>query len=369
MGKLVPNPAQATLDFFHTVPRVVRCGADAYPVQMESLPRFRYMGNKTRLLPWIHGVLRDLDFESAADVFCGSTAVSYLLKSMGKRTFSSDFLNFPAVLASAYVANSDACVGEQEIEILLSDDRRAPRFITETFEGIFFSREGLEFLDRVSWNLQKLESPAKRDLARAALIRSCMKRQPRGVFTVAGDPEHYKDARRDLQLSLREHFLEQLAVCNAAVFQNGQTCTAENVDVFEAPKGWDLVYMDPPYVPRSDDNCYIKRYHFLEGLSCYWKDREILETSRVKKLKKPFTPFSYRRTAIDAFDRLFRHFAESKLVLSYSSNAYPSLDALVELMKRYKQDVQVFTKPHRYHFGTHSAAKRNEVDEYLIVGV
>ena len=62
--------------------------------------------------------------------------------------------------------------------------------------------------------------------------------------------------------------------------------------------------MDPPYVPRADDNCYIKRYHFLEGLSRYWEGVTLLEDSRVKKIKKPYTPFSYRKDSLAAFDRL-----------------------------------------------------------------
>ena len=159
---------------------------------------------------------------------------------------------------------------------------------------------------------------------------------------------------------------------NLAAFDNGRDNRVRHGDVF----GWqpgraDLVYMDPPYVPRADDNCYIKRYHFLEGLSCYWKAMTILEDSRVKKIVKPFTPFSYRRTAIDAFDRLFRQFADSTLVLSYSSNGYPDLTELRRLMLRYTRSVDVFECAHRYHFGTHSgvAAARTVVDEYLIVGV
>ena len=51
----------------------------------------------------------------------------------------------------------------------------------------------------------------------------------------------------------------------------------------------DLVYLDPPYVPPSDDNCYIKRYHFLEGLSKYWNGEEIMENTKVKKIKKKGT--------------------------------------------------------------------------------
>jgi DNA adenine methylase/adenine-specific DNA-methyltransferase len=197
-----------------------------------------------------------------------------------------------------------------------------------------------------------------------------MKRQPRGVFTVAGDPERYKDGRRDVQLSIREHFIEQLSELNAVIFDNGRKNKALCRDVFSL-SGFevDLVYMDPPYVPRSDDNCYMKRYHFLEGLSCYWENVEILQDSRVKKIVKPYTPFSYRRDAVDAFDRLFKQFANSILVLSYSSNGFPDLDVLVRLMKRYKTDVDVHSRDHRYHFGTHKQAKRAKVKEYLIVGV
>ncbi|NOU09089.1 MAG: DNA methyltransferase, partial [Nitrospira sp.] len=56
------------------------------------------MGSKRRLLPWIHGVLRTLPFETAADPFVGSGCVAFLLKAMGKRVIASDFLNFPTVL-------------------------------------------------------------------------------------------------------------------------------------------------------------------------------------------------------------------------------------------------------------------------------
>ena len=96
-------------------------------------------------------------------------------------------------------------------------------------------------------------------------------------------------------------------------------------------------------MPRADDNCYVKRYHFLEGLSCYWQDMPLLENTRVKKIKKPYTPFSYRRDSLSAFDRS-SHFRKSVLALSYSSNGYPDLEELVRLMRRYKASVTVFER-------------------------
>jgi adenine-specific DNA-methyltransferase len=76
------------------------------PERAAEFPELRYMGSKHRLLPWIHGVLSTLDFKTAADPFVGSGCVAYLLKTMGKRVIASDFLNFPATLAVATIANS-----------------------------------------------------------------------------------------------------------------------------------------------------------------------------------------------------------------------------------------------------------------------
>jgi len=340
------------------------------PEQIKAFPRFRYMGSKFRLIPWIHEALRKLSFQTATDAFSGSGVVSYLLKAMGKQVHSNDSLVFPTVLSSALIANNSTRLSPADIDQLLNSKagRQDPNFIRNTFSGIFYTPQELEFLDNIWCGFRKMSSPAKRALALAALLRSAVKRQPRGLFTVAGDPERYKDGRRDLQLTLREHFIEQAEIYNRAVFSNGMKNSTSQVDVFETPVGSDLVYMDPPYVPRSDDNCYIKRYHFLEGLACYWEDRELLLHTKVRKIAKPFTPFAYRKTATDAFDRLFRHFADSTMVLSYSSNAYPDLSALQRMMRNYKRSVEVVEKTHRYHFGTHGAAKRNLVQEYLIIG-
>ncbi len=327
------------------------------------------MGSKFRLLPWIHKILSDQTFGTTIDAFSGSGCVGYLFKAMGKQVFTNDFLNLSTTVAKALIENPGHHLSGESLNQLLIYDPQHRRFIEQTFSGIFYTPQDLRFLDRVSWNIKKLDDQYAQAIALSALIRSCVKRQPRGVFTIAGDPEHYKDGRRDLKLSLQEHFLEQVTAYNRAAFDNGHRNQARCGDVFEwEGEPVDLVYMDPPYVPRSDDNCYMKRYHFLEGLSCYWEGKSIMTTSRVKKIDKPFTPFSYRRTAIDAFDRLFRRFSDSILVLSYSSNGYPDLAELCKLMRRYKRSVDVFERAHRYHFGTHRAVKRSQVQEYLVIG-
>ena len=112
----------------------------------------------------------------------------------------------------------------------------------------------------------------------------------------------------------------------------------------------------------------IKRYHFLEGLSCYWRGLSVDKSTKVRKIAKRFTSFSYRRTAAEAFQRMFARFAGSTIVLSYSSNGYPDLTELEAMLRRHKKSVRIFQRPHRYHFGTHEGVNRASVTEYLIVG-
>lgn len=340
-----------------------------FPERAKLYPELRYMGSKTRLLPWIFQALSQVDFESALDPFSGTGCVSYLLKSMGRRVVAADFLNFTSTVARATIENNHVHLDSKVVKKLLDPSPQTRTFIEDTFKGVFYTLEDLRFLDRVSGNISLLQNPHQQALAFSALFRSCLKRQPRGVFTISGDLSHYDDGRRDLRMSIEEHFLEQIEVYNCAVFDNGCENQALRSDVFELPpQKIDLVYLDPPYVPRSDDNCYIKRYHFLEGLSCYWHGLPINTSTKVRKIAKRYTPFSYRRTAIDAFDSMFSRFKESKIALSYSSNGFPDLEQLEALMLKYKKSVQVLEKPHRYHFGTHGGVERANVTEYLIIG-
>ncbi len=346
-------------------------GSDLHdlPAQVSRYPELRYMGSKKRLLPWINQVMAGLDFDSVLDAFSGTACVSYLMKATGHRVISSDFLKFTSTVAKATIQNSTAHLEESDLKLLLGPARKKRSFISSTFAGVFYTPADLRFLDRISANIARLGNEYARSIAYAALFRSCLKRQPRGVFTLSGDLSRYDDGRRDLQLSLEEHFVEQVAVYNDSVFSNGRQNFAYQSDVFELTRRKvDMVYLDPPYVPRSDDNCYIKRYHFLEGLSSYWENLPVDESTKVKKIAKRYTPFSYRRTAVEAFDRMFQKFRASQIALSYSSNGFPDLDELVGLMGKYKDSVTVFEKPHRYHFGNHVGVERAEVNEYLIVG-
>ncbi|SIS71324.1 DNA adenine methylase [Kroppenstedtia eburnea] len=333
--------------------------------KIEPYPRLRYMGSKYKVVPYLVDKFAEIPFESALDAFSGSGVVGYALKVMGKRTTSNDFLNFSSTVAKAVIENPGVTLDPEDVELILAGNVDGRDFIQRTFEGLYFPQEDHEFLDSAWSNIEGLPV-YKKELAIAALCLASARKQPRGVFTIT--TFRYDDGRRNLRLPLRDLFLEAVEEYNSVVFDNGQKNKALCSDVFDIdPADYDLVYLDPPYAPPKDDNCYIKRYHFLEGLSVYWRGQKILENTKTKKLEKRFTPFSYKRTIKDALRELVHQFRKSVIVLSYSSNSVPSKDEILEIIREEKQHVEVHEVPHVYSFGTHSAAQRRKVSEYIFI--
>jgi adenine-specific DNA-methyltransferase len=329
-------------------------------------PRLRYMGSKYRLIPQLAEVFTEIGGRTALDAFSGSGVVSYTLKCLGYEVTANDFLNFPAVIASATVANQNTQLSTNDVAAICgpaTDDRD---FIQRTFDGLYFTPEDRKFLDSAWSNIDRLASD-KQALAISALVLAAARKQPRGVFTVTG--LRYDDGRRDLHLPMDQQFRECAAEYNRVVFDSGRPSKAICGDVFELDQvDFDVVYLDPPYTPPRDDNCYIKRYHFLEGLSVYWRDQTILQHTRTKKLAKLYTPFSYKHTITDALRRSFARFKNSTIVLSYSSNAVPDPKTVERLLLEFKDDVEVRRIDHKYSFGTHVNAERRAAVEYLFIG-
>lgn len=181
----------------------------------------------------------------------------------------------------------------------------------------------------------------------------------------------YDDGRKDLKLSMAEQFVECVNAINRAVFDNGKSNRSVWGDAFDLTEATaDLVYMDPPYYTPKSDNEYVRRYHFLEGLARDWKGVEIQTDTKTKKFRSYPTPFSTREGAVAAFSALFKRYANSIIIVSYSSNSLPTKDEMVSLLSKYKGRVDVVPIDYRYNFGNRSdgCVKRQNVKEYLFLG-
>jgi adenine-specific DNA-methyltransferase len=331
-----------------------------------NFPRLRYMGSKYKLVPYLADVFAEVGGKTALDAFAGSGVVSYLLKALGFSVASNDFLNLAGAITRATVVNQSTRLSANDVDTICGPPADDRDFIQTTFDGLYFTADDRRFLDSAWSHIDRLDGH-KRDVAIAALVLSAARKQPRGVFTFTD--LRYDDGRRDLHLPLSEHFRERVDDYHAVVFNSRRACRSFSEDVFDlrTAKPYDLVYLDPPYAPPRDDNCYIKRYHFLEGLSVYWRNQTIMENTKTKKLVKRYTPFSYKSTIVDALRRTFKTFNESTIVLSYSSNALPDAATIEALLREHKDDVEVREIDHKYSFGTHQTAERRSVSEYIFI--
>ena len=339
------------------------------PEQVEKYPTTRFMGSKKNLLENIWSVASEFEFDTVTDLFSGSGIVSYMFKAQGKQVLSNDYMAFSATFTKALIENNKDILSKNDIKKLFEADVELDNFVSDKFKDIYFNDEDNAFIDHMRKAIPLLRNKNKQALAMASLVRACMKRRPRGIFTFVG-LDKYNDGRRDLQISLKEHFLDAVEVYNAAVFDNGEKNHSRNGDAMSFNQKADLVYMDPPYFSPHSDNEYIRRYHFVEGLARDWKGVEIQEETKTKKFKNYPTPFSSRKGAYEAFDLLFKKYKDSILIVSYSSNSFPTKDEMLELLAKYKENVEVISINHQYSFGNQNhkiGNNRNTVEEYLFV--
>lgn len=341
------------------------------PEQVKLYPPTRFMGSKSKLLSEIMSVASNFEYKSVLDLFSGSGIVGYMFKCLGKKVVSNDYMYMSATFTKAMIENNKTVLPLDEARELLLKKGKNDKFVEKKYKGLYFCDADNRLIDILRTNIKAMDDEYKKAIAMTALIRSCTKKRPRGLFTYVGFGEKYDDGRRDLAISMEQQFLEAVEAVNAAVFNNRCKNISICGDALKVPgKAPDLIYIDPPYYSPMSDNEYVRRYHFVEGLARDWEGVEFQEHTKTKKFKSYPTPFSTRDGAESAFDTLFEKYRKSILIVSYSSNSQPTQEEMVEIMKRYKDNVEVVPIDYTYFFGNQKAAKthRNEVKEFLFVG-
>ncbi|MCK4641704.1 MAG: DNA adenine methylase [Candidatus Marinimicrobia bacterium] len=326
------------------------------------------MGSKNKIIHEIWNTLKDYEFNSFFDAFAGSNVVGYFMKSKGKEVITNDFMKISYITAKAIIENSNVHLGKSDVDFLLSNKNKE-NYISNTFMGLYFSDQDNQFLDKVRFNISLLDDEYKQTIALSSLVRACMKKRPRGIFTFVG--HRYDDGRSDIKKSLENHFIDNVLSFNDAVFDNDTHCKANNSLTQKLNIKADLVYFDPPYFTPNSDNDYVRRYHFVEGLAKNWEGLEIQEHTKTKKFKSYKSPFSKKEETYTAFENLIKKYKNSMIAISYSSNSLPTKAEMIEILKKHKNTVVVHEIDHLYSFGNqnHKAGNGfNRVKEYIFIG-
>lgn len=339
-------------------------------LQVEKYPATRYMGSKQKLLPYILAVTQKHEFSTVVDLFSGSGVVSYLFKCYGKNVVSNDYMNMSYIFTKAMIENNAITLDIQQAKGLLTTTEEVDNFVQTKFRDLYFSDQDNYLIDVLRYNIEKIDNEYQQAIAQAALVRACMKKRPRGIFTYVG--HRYDDGRKDLQKTFEQQFLEAVQSINDAIFDNKKENRAYRGHALDFKDEIEnaLIYIDPPYYSQHSDNEYVRRYHFVEGLSLNWNGIEIQEHTKTKKFKSYPTPFSNRQETYLAFENLFKNFKEHKLLISYSSNCLPTLEEMIDLLKKYKTHIDVFLVDYKYSFANQKHKiedNNNTVKEYLFL--
>lgn len=339
-----------------------------------KFPSTRFQGSKTKLVDKIWECIKDLDFQSSLDLFGGTGAVGYMLKTKGKQVYYNDYLKFNYLNGLALIENSREILNDKDLDFILSKHSNIeyPNFIEKTFHDIYFTDEENQWLDIVSTNIRQVKNKYKQALVYFVLFQACTIKRPYNLFHRKNLYVRFADVERSFgnkttwDKSFEEHFSNFVKEANNAVFDNGQNNRSFNEDASNLNIKAGLIYIDTPYISKKGTGVdYIDFYHFLEGLSDYpnWY-KHIDFDSKHRKFKNKKSVWSDKNKITEAFDKLFEKYRDSILVVSYRSDGIPSPEELQNLMKKYKKNVyEAFRSEYKY-----VLSKNGESKEILLIG-
>jgi len=337
-----------------------------------------YMGSKRKLMSWIWAHTPE-GVETVLDLFSGGANVAYYYKKKGLLVIANDLLKYPYHIARAAVENSSVTLSEEDIEMLLSENKEAGDFIVRNFHGYYFTKQILEFLDNTYANIQKLTG-YKKDIALFALGASCKAKSSFGEFhrskkALTKPLSEYPSLEKHKGSQLgnipitefKESFVRYIRHANSLVFDNGKECKAYNKEALKLlPEvKADVVYADPPYITKFNFNDYEADNHFVEGLMTCWQGKTLNDNH----LKDFASRTKYNKESIAALIQGFISGAAemgAHLLMSYRDKAFPTSKELQELMEARFGEVELHKKSVQYTIGIRSGSK-HDAKEYLFV--
>lgn len=347
------------------------------PDQIAIFPSTRYYGSKRKLLGWMYGHLGALRFDTVLDAFGGTASVSLLFQTMNKRVTYHDGFRFNEDVARTVLAAKPALT-RTEVEGALAAVKPHSGVISQQFDGIFFKTEENAWLDGfIATVAEQGKTPEAGALLRYLIYQACLKKRPFNLFHRANLSLRTNDGvKRSFgnaatwERSFSHHALQaydEIARAPAARRQPATILPAG--DASDIKPGFDLVYIDPPYIngeDRYNRDDYWRRYHFLEGLAGYEHWAGLIDPKSGIKLSAPsawFADWSRKATFKDQLFAFIDAHRSSIVALSYVSDAVPSEGELLAHFESRFAQVSVHSAAH------HHALSKTQKRELLLIGV
>lgn len=306
----------------------------------------RYLGNKYKLLPFIHEVIRNecANVHTFFDIFAGTGAVASAFTDC--RLIVNDLMRSNYIASLAWFS-SQPFSNDKVIDLINYfnnfDASGESNYVSENFSNTYFSENVCKKIGYIRETIESmLKSGAVNQKEWAIIITSLFYSMDRIAATCGHYDSFIQGADLPNDIELRMPILDYPLTDN-------NICLNADANLIAADYECDIAYLDPPYNSRQ----YCDAYHLLENIAI-WQKPEVFGIAR--KMDRSAMKSEYCRTsATQQLEYLVNHLNTRYILLSYNnngnklqvrSNAKISDENIMRILSA-RGDVRIFTKDYR----------------------
>jgi len=342
---------------------------------------YRYIGNKTKLLPIIIDKTKELigDTGVVADIMAGTGLVSLEFRKQGYFVIASDVMTYSYhhLVVNLLLKESPVFSGLKEISLNgVTPYESVLEYLNclDSIEGFFFNEFAPDGKPTSGCDPRKYfttENAAKIDAIReqinfwidkkmiteteASLLKHTLIMAVNRVANISGTYGYFLSnfKKNSLeQLMLTPVQFDETENINHRVLQGFAEDLAKDITA-------DLCYIDPPYMKRQ----YAANYHILETIA-RGDFPDAVGKSGLRDWWDQHSKFCTKTQGLDSFERVIDTMNCGKFLISYSEDGLFSLDQLAEAFSKYGMvDVQHIDYNR---FRSNNSPLPKKLKEYLI---
>lgn len=301
----------------------------------------RYLGNKTRLLPFIDSVMRKYSIEGDTfmDLFAGSGAVADHMKDRFS-VRANDYMKFSAIIAEAKITNAV----EPRFECFRNEFSLDPwkwfntrdyadtqGFVWQNYSPaggrMYFTEDNARRIDGIRMDIERLYKDQLFSEREYAFLLASLMESVLRVSNTSGTYQAYFKFWESR--ALKNLVMEPLLMETSDSVEGSNHVFCCDANKLARRESGDIVYLDPPYTATQ----YANMYHVLETIARYDSPELFGKTGRRKS--RTLSGYSNVHKAMAEFEDLFRQLDYKHVLVSYSNQSIVPLEQLVELASRF----------------------------------
>ncbi len=329
----------------------------------------KYIGNKTRLLPFINDIIEKNQLPKKGtfiDIFSGTTSVAQYFKNKKYKIISNDFMTYSFIYQQVFIKNNKI----PKFEILINKEKKISFQNEELFsnnddnlryvvkylntlkgkKGYFFNNfaPSGKFKRQYFSNKNAMIIDEARDLIEQWFKKKWINENEHYfliciiieasdfIANIAGTYGAYLKIWRSMALK-KIVFNVPLILDNKL---NNKVFNEDSNKLIRKIKG-DILYIDPPYNSRQ----YAPNFHVLETLAC-WDKLELKGKTGLRPYEKQTSLYSKKDACVETFKDLIQNAKCKYILLSYNNEGIIDSKIILKILKM-KGRVKVFSQQYR----------------------